>query len=324
MPPSHRRLAAWYIQLAQQLEAGLTLAESLRATQGLGMSPATLSAMAATIDHGGSTKDAMTAARSQLPDPDRLALSASADAGRMPQTLRALAARHEQLGAAKLKILLACLYPTALVHLAMLVLPLMLMIDWNKGLQWSTPRYVGNVLAMAVPLWVLIAIATLLVRKQSPVMRQLATLLPGLRGYVRAQALSDLAFALGNFLEAGIQIGPAWKAAGGVSRSPQLRRASEAIVAAVDRGQPPGVHLASWPCFPPDFVAQYRNGERTGQLDATLIRLATQHQDAASRALTIVMGLYPTVIFLLVAGLIGYLVIRMYAGYLDALVNLTK
>lgn len=324
MPPSHRRLAAWYIQLAQQLEAGLTLAESLRAAQGMGMPPATLSAMAATIDHGGSARDALATGAAHLPEPDRLALSASADAGRMPQTLRALAARHEQLGAAKMKILLACLYPAALLHLAMLVLPLLLMIDWKKGLQWSTPRYVGSVLALAVPLWALIATAVILVRKQNPMMRRLATLLPGLGGYVRAQALSDLAFALGSFLEAGIQIGPAWKAAGGVSRSPQLRRASEAIVAAVDRGQPPGVHLGSWACFPPDFVAPYRNGERTGQLDTTLIRLAAQYQDAASRALTIVMGLYPTIIFLLVAGVIGYLVIRMYAGYLDALVDLTK
>ena len=47
--------------------------------------------------------------------------------------------------------------------------------------------------------------------------------------YVRAQGLSDFAFALGNFLEAGLRIDRAWSVAGAITTRADLRKAAGAI-----------------------------------------------------------------------------------------------
>jgi type II secretory pathway component PulF len=321
---SHRRLSAWYVQLAQQLEAGLTLVQALRVGGGLGAPAAMADAMAATVESGGSTHDALRAAERWLPFSDRVALSASAEAGRLPQTLRALAARHAQLGAAKLRVVLACVYPLGILHLGLLALPAMRLIDWEKGLQWSTAAYVRGVLVGLVPLWAILTALVMLARRQSPVLTWLARRLPALRGYVKAQALADLAFTLGNFLEAGVPIGRAWAAAGTMARSPALQRAAQAIAAAVERGEPPGNHLATWPCFPPEFVAPYRTGEMTGQLEGNLARLARQYQESADKALTVATFLYPALLFALVAGAVIYFVVSLYTHYLDAVMKMAQ
>ena len=322
MPLSHRRLANWYVQLAQQLDAGIPLAESFRMTRGTA-SGAVVDTMAATIEHGGSTDDALRAGAKLFPLQDQLALSAAADAGRMPHTLRALATRHSQVAAAQVRIVLACLYPLAVLHIGLFLLPVVRMIDWQTGFHWSPASYLHGLATTMIPLWAFIGLLIVLARRHSPILTRVARLLPALRGYVIFQSLADLTFALGNFVEAGVPIGEAWAAAGLISHAPELKRAAAAMAAVVERGQPPGTQLASWSCFPPEFVAQYRTGETTGQLDTALARLSAQYQDSASHALTAATILYPIVVFLLVAGGVVYFVVSLYAGYLNMITKLS-
>lgn len=322
MPLGHRKLAAWYVQLAQQLEAGLPLADALRSSRGTGASSRGLDAMAAQIERGGSVDDALRAAQPWMPDADQLALSAAAGAGRLPQTLHNLAVRHAQLGAAKLRVLLACLYPLGILHLGIVLLPVTRMIDWEKGFLWSTAAYVRGVAWGLVPLWAILATLFVLARRQHPLIYRIGALMPALRGYLRAQALADFSFALESFLSAGVPIGSAWAAAGMTSHSSDLKVAAKAMETTIARGEAPGRKLASWPCFPPNFVALYRTGEETGQLEANLVRLTTQNQESANRALTLATFIYPALTFLVVAAAVAYFVITLYAGYLKMLTGL--
>lgn len=312
MPLSHRRLAAWYTQLAQQLEAGLPFVAALRSSRG-----PTIEAMASTIERGGSTDDALRAGAAWLPLPDQLALSAAAEAGRMPQTLHALATRHGQLAKAQLRIVLACVYPLAVLHLGLFLLPITRMIDWEKGFQWSPYAYIRGLAATLIPLWIILAVLITLARQQSRVLTRVARWLPVLRRYAKTQALADLAFTLGNFTEAGVPIGRAWATAALITRSPALKQAADSLASAVERGEPPGRHLTDWDCFPPDFIAEYRTGEATGKLDFNLARLTGQYQEAANRALALATLLYPALVFLIIAAGVVYFVVSFYAGYLN-------
>ena len=107
MALSHRKLSAWYHLLGQQLGAGLPLADALRSSRGAGIPSATLNAMAAAIHGGGTSNDALNASGNRLPSVDRVSLAAAAQAVRMPQTLKALSARHDRLTAAKIRAKLA-------------------------------------------------------------------------------------------------------------------------------------------------------------------------------------------------------------------------
>lgn len=324
MPLSHRKLAAWYHQLAQQLEAGLPLVDALRLSTGTGPPAQGLETMARQIEAGGSVDDALCRAAGWLPLADQLALSAAAGAGRMPRTLHALSARHAQIGAAKLRVMLACAYPLGMLHLGLLLLPVIKMIDWEKGFHWDAAAYARGLAWTLLPCWTLGVAVWILVRRGSPFVMRVARMMPALGGYVRAQALADFSFTLGNLLEAGVPIGQAWAAAGSIARPRELQAAAEAMQAVIARGEAPGPKLAALPYFPPDFASLYRTGEATGQLEANLLRLAAQKQDAANRSLTFATILYPALVFFAVAAAVIYHVIAIYAGYLKMLGKMSE
>lgn len=321
---SHRTLATWYTQLAQQLEAGMTLRDALEGPVAGHALRKVTQQMADRIKAGGSTDDALRLANKVAPQADLLSLSAAAEAGRMPQVLRGLAARHTRLATAKFRMVLACIYPLGVAHVGLLLVPVTQMIDWQKGFQWSTALYLRELLLLLGPLWLLLGGVYVLARQHSPILRRVAAALPGTRGYLRNQSLSDLSFALGNFLAAGVPIGDAWATVGLTSRSPQLKIAAEAMAGVVERGVPPGRRLGNWSCFPPEFVAQYQTGENTGHLDQALIRMSESYQDTANRYLTFTTLLYPSLVFLFVAGMVVYGVLTMYAGYLRMLTKMAE
>lgn len=324
MPLGHRKLAAWYFQLAQQLEAGLPLGQALRLSHGIGAPAAGLETMAGLIERGGSVDDALRAADPWLPLGDQLALSAAAGAGRLPLTLHNLAARHAQISAAKQRVVVACLYPVGVLHVGILLFPITRMIDWEKGFFWSATAYARGAALGLLPLWAVIGTLLLLAQRQHPALTQMARRLPVLGGYVRSQALADFAFSLGNFLSAGVPIGRAWAGAGLISRSPELKAAAKAMETTVEQGEGPGRNLANWPCFPPEFAALYRTGEETGQLEASLGRLAVLYQDAANRALARATFIYPALVSLVVAAGVVYFVVTFYAGYLKMITNFVE
>lgn len=319
MPLSHRRLSGWYHVLAQQLEVGLPFADAVRCARGAGMPATVLETMAVSVETGGSAAAAFAAAERWLPLSDRKVLMAAAETGRVPAVLQRLSARHAELGAAKRKLKLACAYPLVVLHVGLLLLPVIRMIDWEKGFLWDAGSYVRGVASFVLPLWAAICVVAWLAARGNAAVMAGARVLPYLAGYVRTQGLSDLAFVLGNFLEAGMRIDRAWAAAGDVATRADLRKAAGSIEGVIARGGRVGARLSAWNCFPPDFVALYHSGEMTGQLDQNLQRFASQQQAAANHALTQATIFYPAVAFVLVAGAVAYAVVKIYAGYLEML-----
>jgi type II secretory pathway component PulF len=318
----HKKLSAWYHTLGQQLDAGLPFATALDASAGTGPPVRELRAMTQIVESGGSVDDALRAAGRWLPEADRLFLSAAAETGRLPRVLHNLSERHAQFGAVQLRMALACAYPLAVLQIGLLLFPLARMIDWERGFSWDPLAY-GNALAKTVvPLWMLAAGAVYLARHRPAIFARLLRCLPVFRSYADAQALAGLSFALGNFLDAGLPIERAWRAAGIITPSVALRRAAHAIADGVARGEPPGAHLGRWRCFPPDFAALYRAGESAGQLERNLFHLTTQNQERANHALKAATLLYPALLFLGTVGLVGYLVVSFYAGYFNMLSTL--
>ncbi|MEI6860996.1 MAG: type II secretion system F family protein [Verrucomicrobiota bacterium] len=310
MPLGHKQLSSWYLQLAQNLDAGLPLAQALRGTGG--PPAASIEAMAHWIEGGGSVEQALLRTKGWLPEAERPLLTAAAMTGRLPQTLRRLSDRHVQLHAIKLRVALSCAYPLFLLHLAVLEFPLLRMMGNGHGLQWSASAYFTTLAALLVPLlggelWVF-----LLIRSESPIVDRLASRVPGLRGYFQARSLSDFTFALGHLLDAGVIIAQAWLLAGQTSHSPVLRRAGEAVHDLATAGEAPGLHLHHFSIFSKDYIALYRAGEISGQLDHNLRLLAGQSQEQAVLCLKVAAKIYATLLFLFVAGIVACIVISFY------------
>ena len=306
-----------YRQLAQQLSAGVTFSQALRAP-----SPAPSGdcfRLAAFAEQGATVAQIVAAAGNWLPERDRPFLVAGAESGRLPLVLANLADRHAQISATRRRVFFASAYPLGVFHLGAFMMPALRMIDFERGFVWSGADYVGGLLMVLVPVWGGGLLLWSLVRRGNPLATALLDLLPAIGGYRRNQALADFSFALGNLLEAGTPIGKAWVDAGRISRARRLRRASERIHGWIEQGLAPGAYLAKTGAFPAEFISRYQTGESTGSLEAVLLRLAADHQERANGRLAAASILYPSLLFAAVAAMIGYIVIGFVLKYVNTL-----
>ncbi len=322
MPLAADKLSIFYRQLAQQLSAGLTLAQALRAP-----SPAPAGdcfRLALLIERGASVNQTVAAAGDWLPEADRPFLVVAAESGRLPVVLANLADRHAQMAQTRRRVVIASLYPLGVFHFGAVLFPFLRLIDFEQGLQWSAPAYIGGLLALLVPVWGGGILLWLGVRRRHPLALGLLNLLPAIGGFRKHQALADFSFALGNLLEAGAPIDRAWLSAGEIARSPRLEKAARAMHERIVEGEAPGAWLKRTGVFPADYVARYQTGEATGSLDTTLLALAAEHQASANQRLAAAAMIYPGLLFAAVAGMIGWFVIsffRQYYGMINSMLD---
>lgn len=309
---SSRRLAAWYFQLAQTLEAGVPLLEALAAPGG--PKPRERLALVERVRQGSRLADELATAGAWLPAVDRHLLIAGAEAGRLPATCRRLAAHYEGVARLMGRATLATLYPLAVVHLGAVALPL-------KHLVLGSPAlYAKQVALVLAPLW-LIGTAVVLVLVRHPgLRRRVFACFPWVAGYQKARDLSVLAAVLEGYTANGLSPVTAWTMAGHATGSPKLAALGQRLAAEAEAGRQPGLLLSREPAVPLEFAQAYRTGEQSGRLDESLAWLARRYTEEAERKLTHVSLWYPQFVFLLVAIWVGVSMVLMYSGYLtDAL-----
>ncbi len=321
MAPGHRDVSRWYEQLARQLEAGLPLAEAMETASGK-MSPQARR-MAARLRRGASWEEAAAQGPAWLRQTDGPPLAAAMQTARLPETLRRLSAWHEQAAMRAFKALLAALYPLFLLHCGILLLPVTGAAEFTAGGRFifHFQLYAARVLAWLIPLWGLLALFYLTGKIKPSVPRQIARFLPFWRGYAKAKSLADFVFLLEAFYAAGASPELGWKTAGRACGDPALAKASEAIGADAARGHSPAGALPAHACFPKDFAAECRAGERTGQMDVCLARLSARYQDQAGGKLAAASVFYLGLFFAAILIYAVSQVFLLYRGYLDAILN---
>ena len=320
--PSHKRLSNWYLQLAEHLESGTPLAEAI--TVCAGPSQKDRFRLATQIEAGTPIEEVMKVAPAWLPKTDRVFITTAMETGRLPQTLRNLSDRHARIGATQFKVVLGTLYPLAVFHIAALLLPLVQMIDYEAGFEWDAAKHLLQSSLLIGPLWALIALILLLVKTDNPMLPRILRCIPLLRRYSKTQALADFAYALGTFIDAGVSMQHAWAGSVHIANDPSLKRAYRALLPTFEAGEDPGTQLKAHKVFPPDFVAFYNAGTRSGKLDEMMLKNGQQYQTQANHAMTFAAIVYPTILFACVAGFIVFTIFQVYGGYLDMLTELAE
>ena len=318
MALNHKKLAYWYLQLAQNLDSGLALAAALRATKG---PPAEdLEKMARWIDGGGTVGQAFERAKDWIEVSERAFLVAAATSARLPMALHRLSARHLSLRKSQLKLLMKCAYPVFVFNFALIVLPIIQTLGAPGGL--TAKNYLARLMVCAVPVWLLEAAVVVLVAQKNPMASQVLDRMPLIGRYRAAQALADFTLTLGNLLDAGVIIGEAWLIASQASHSPALRQAGLEIQTTILKGEPPGLQLHRFPCFPTEYVGLYRTGEISGQLDDNLRLLTAQSHESADRMIEVSMRVYTGILFGIVAAIVAWAALSFWIGYWGQITSL--
>ena len=324
MGVSHKKLANWYLQGGQNLDAGLPLASALQSEGG--PPPKDLAALAGRLQSGESVEKVLETAPEWLPKADRLLIAAAAESGKLPDTLRKLSQKHTQTARNIGKAVFATLYPLGVLHFGIFLFPVFNLVEFTDsgGMQFHIEDYFRNVLLFLLPLWVVTGLFIFLAKQDSREIAFLMRVLPGLRGYRKSQGIADFAFALEAFLRAGAPIAKSWAAAGEISRQPDLVKASQIISDKIKAGEAPGKHLVGLEVFPPDFSSYYQTGEETGQLDTNLALLNRQYQEKADKSLALSSFWYPKLIFVLLAFYAAFKILAFYSQYLQGVLKLIE
>lgn len=315
---SHKKLANWYAQLGQHVEAGTLLADALRLSEG---PPAKdRHTMADRIQDSVPFEDILRVAPKWLkwlPRADRFFLIAAMETGNLPKTLKNLSDRHSRIGATKAKVVLGLLYPMGVFHITALLIPITRMIDFEAGFQWDPVQYIIQALTLLIPVWGIIALAWYLAQSDHPLLPRLLRCIPLLKKYSEKQALADLSYALGTFIAAGVPAPSAWRLSCRIVNDERFNKALKELESTFESGHEPGKLLKKFKCFPPDFTAFYSTGTENGQLDRNLIHCGRQYQQEANNAMTFASIIYPTLIFAIIAGFIIATIFKVYGSYLN-------
>ncbi len=323
-PRQFSQRADFYHQLGQLTAAGLGL---IRALELLGRNPPgrsyrqSIHQLLTNLGGGFTLTESCRRLGQWLPAFDIALLQAGEQSGRLDASFRLLADYYNDRARLARQFIADLVYPACLFHLAVFIIPFVqafLTGDWLG--------YLCRTFGILIPLYAVVAL--LIYAGQSrrgeawrARVESLLHLVPVLGAARRSLALARLAGALEALISAGVSIIESWELASAASGSPALRRAVMAWRPLLDAGRTPSEVVGACPQFPELFSSQYATGEISGKLDETLRRLHQYYLEDGSRKLHAVSQWTPRVIYLLVALMIAWYVVRFWTNHFNQISN---
>lgn len=334
LPVSRRRTAVLTRQFAVMVGAGLPLAESLSVLHAQQDDPrlrAAVARLAQEVESGSSLAQAM----SRQPDifsPLAVAMTSSGETGgRLDQSLEQLADELEKSAEVAETIRSAFAYPAVVGAVGALVVTVILwrvvpvFTELYEGLDAELPLATRVVISASesVGLWAgaaagLAAAGVWLLRR----VRRSETGGAALDRFVLSVPLfGRLAVRVGvarfcrtlaALTGAGVPVLEALEVARGAVGNRHLARAVATVRSRVEAGASLSLPLQQSGFFPSMVVQMVGVGERTGELDTSLEKVARFYEDEVQRTTKTLLPLLEPLLILTVGGAIGAIVIAMY------------
>lgn len=141
--------------------------------------------------------------------------------------------------------------------------------------------------------------------------------IPSLGTALVTLGLSRLSMTLSMLLNAGVEARRSVKQAFLATGNYYYIGGMDRALAAIERGQSFGDALDAAAVFPNDFLESIRLGELSGTETESLDHLALQYRERAKAALNLIATLASVGIWLIVMGLIAFMVIRLGMQYIN-------
>jgi type II secretory pathway component PulF len=256
-----------------------------------------------------------------LPEFDIALIDAGERSGRLDACFRLLTDYYNDQARITKQMISQLLYPVGLVHFAALVFIVVLPFAKSQ-FSASIPLLLVKAALALAPLY--LATAFVIYATQSrhgqkwrALIEAFVRRIPILGTARHYLAIARFAAALEALISAGVNIIQAFDLAGNASGSLAVRRAVAAMKPGVVAGRTPAEALREHSVFPVLFTNLYTSGEVSGKLDETLKRLYAHYQEEGTHKLQMFAQWMPRLIYLLVAGLVAYNVIKFWTGYFN-------
>lgn len=254
---------------------------------------------------------------------DHALLDAGERSGRLDQCFALLAQHYNDRAVIARRVMSGLWYPAFVLHAACFVFPFPpFILD-----QITLAQYLVQALT---PLVIIYALVTSLVlagqsRWGGPwraMIEMVCRFIPLVGSARKHLALARLAMSLEALLSAGVNVIESWEFAAVASGSPAMARAVAKWIPRVRHGEEtPGEVLPDCGEIPEMFANLYHTGEVSGQLDDTLVRLRTYHQEEASRQMQMIAEWAPRVVYGLIALMVIRMIFQMAGAYMNTIGN---
>lgn len=333
-------LALFTRELAMLVKADLPLDETLRIVALQPSLSARMRRMTETILtrvlEGQSLSQAMAAEGDAFPEFYWRLVRGGEASGTLGEVLEDVAAFLERSAEMRSKVLSALLYPAilltvaglAVVAIMSIMLPAIVPILRDAGaplpfivrvLEGIRETIAGNWLltfgvAAAIVTSIIALMATGLLR---PVFSRLVLGLPLIRGLVMRREVARFSRTLATLMRSGVPLLEATRIAGGVLSNLTYRAVAETVTEELRQGAPLTRPLAASGYFPELALRLIAVGEKTGQLETMLIRVADIFEAALQRQLDRVTALITPILTLAIGLLVGGLIVSVMGALLS-------
>lgn len=332
-------LALTTTQLGALLQAGLPVAEALRALAGMlprRRQAALLLDLRDRIAEGGTLATALAAHRHTFPPFFAAAVEAGEQAGGLPEVLERLSGHLENAAALRRELLSALFYPMLIALVAAAVVLVLFthvvpqLATVFAGSHAELPALTTAVLALStavtthglailaaiVAAWVA-AIAFVRSAPGRVALDRAVLAVPGAGAVYRRLHLAAFVRTLAVVVGCGQPMVPALALALPVIGSPSLRAACAAAAEAVRRGEPLRAALERTGVFPPLVMGLIATGEAAGALPAMLDRAARLEEADLRTRLSALVKLVEPLLILAVGGVVLVVVLAVLVPILD-------
>ena len=150
-------------------------------------------------------------------------------------------------------------------------------------------------------------------------LQRLVLYVPKLGGALRTLALARLAWSMQLTLGAGVSLLRALPLCLRSTHNVTYSEQAASVTEAVRRGETVTEAFSATRCFPRTFLDTLDVGERSGRLPETMAIVARQYHEEARLALALITRIAGFGVWLCVAGLIVFLIFRIFSFYLGQL-----
>lgn len=312
---SLRDKAVFFRQLATLIESGMPFMGCLEA---LSKSPSVkvrkvVNSITPLIRKGSSLSDALSQFPGYFDKMVIMMIKAGEVGGQLEVRLKNIAAYLERMYSLQQQTITKLIYPAVLIHAGIFIPPLVLIFTECVG---------AYLKATLIPLFILYATVFLLI-----FLYRVVSTVPGIRegvdafflyfpilgGFFRSRSVYRFMLVLADLSEAGVDLDMSVKTAADACGNAMARSKFLAIAPCIQDGKPFTDCLKRTGMFPDMCLQMIHSGEQSGNLPYMLGKSAELLGQDLERTTNIVFTILPVVLYLVIAGYMGYRIITTFS-----------
>ena len=301
-------LSFFYLQLAIQIDCGVTLTESLMTVMEQMDNPAlrdVIRDVLKDVESGATFSDALARHKDVFPVMFIYLVQAGESAGVLPRVLRDYADFSDKEGRFRSKIISGAIYPCIMLVASVGIIVFLLTFVFPKFVK------VFEKLGGTLPL------PTRIIMSSSGFLDWFKIKTPVMGVLSQQVAMTRFARAMGLLLEGGVGMLEALAIAEKLVGNRLIADEVKGLYRAVADGQSPGDYLERCSYFPPLMVRMVRTGEKIGALPRLLTRVAEFYERETEIALDGMVSMIEPMMIVSMGVIIGFIALSMFLPLFD-------